>query len=215
MRVTRRRIAVGTGLLVLIAVAAVVRPATVLPAIRALLGSPWFPVVLVGLYLLRPFLGWPITVLSGLVGYRYGLVPGVPLALTGTVITSLVPYAAGRWSAPEGPVLGRFTVGSQRFFHTAGDLRGVIAARLAPMPAEPVSAAAGLGGVSLGAFALGTLVGELPWTVAAVTVGHSMSTFALTGLDLDWRLVVVGLFAAVALLAGPVHRMLADRDPGP
>lgn len=210
MRLTRGRIVVGLGLLVLVAVAAVVRPATVLPLLRGVLASPLFPLVLVGLYLVRPFLGWPVMVLSALVGYRYGLLAGVPLALAGTVVTSLVPYGAGRLSDLDGPVLGRFTVGSQRFFHTAGDLRGVVAARLMPMPAEPVSAAAGLGGVPLWAFALGTVLGELPWTIAAVAVGHSMSVFSLGALAVDWRLVLVGLLAGLALVARPAYRLLGE-----
>lgn len=208
MPVTRRRFAIGLGLLALVALAAVVRPSVVVPFLRRVLDSPLFPAVLVGLYALRPFLGWPIMVLSALVGYRYGLLVGFPVALAGTVLTSLLPYAAGRVSEFGGPILGRFSVGSQRFFHTAGDLRGVVAARLSPLPAEPISAAAGLGGVPLWAFALGTVIGELPWTFAAVTLGHSMSAFALSGLTLDWRLAAGGLLAGAILVAGPAYRAL-------
>lgn len=209
MQITTRRLAIGTGLLVLVALAALVRPAAVLPALRAVLKSPWFPAIVVGLYLVRPFLGWPVMLISAMIGYRYGVAVGVPLALAGTVFTSLIPYAAGRVSDLDGPILGRFSVGSQRFFRTAGDLRGVIAARLAPMPAEPVSAAAGVGGVALPAFALGTVIGELPWTIAAVTVGHTMTVFDPTAVGVDWRLVAAGLLAGLVLVAGPVYRAYA------
>lgn len=206
MRVTPRRVAIGLVLLALVALAVLVRPETMVPLVRDVLASRWFPVVLVGLYLLRPFLGWPIMILSALVGYRYGIALGLPLALAGTVLTSLIPYSAGRLSDPQGPILGRFSVGSQHFFRTAGDLRGIVAARLAPMPAEPVSAAAGVGGVPPWAFVLGTMIGELPWTIAAVTVGHSMTVFTVDGLVTDWRLVLVGLLAGGALVAGPAYR---------
>jgi len=206
MPVTRRRLAIGAALGSLLILATVLRPTLVIRELRGLLFSEWFPVVLVGLYAVRPFLGWPITVLSTLVGFRYGVVLGLPIALTGVVGTSLIPYAAGRRFDLDGPVLGRFVGGSRRYFHTAGDLRGVIAARLAPTPAEPVSAAAGVGGVPVPAFVAGTLVGELPWTIAAVTVGHSLSAYSLARIGIDWRLAASGLVAALVLLAGPAYR---------
>ena len=183
MPVTRRRLAVGFALLGLLALALLVRPEAAIAHIREVLFSPWFPVVLLGLYALRPFLGWPITFLSALVGFRYGIVVGMPIALAGVVGTSLIPYTAGRRFDLDGPIMGRFVGGSQRYFRTAGDLRGVVAARLAPTPAEPISAAAGFGGVPLPAFVLGTLLGELPWTIAAVTLGHSLSAYSVAAVS--------------------------------
>ena len=212
MLVTRRRVALGAVLLALVAIAVVVRPETAIGELRSVLFSPWFPVVLLGLYLLRPFLGWPIIVLSGLVGFRYGVVLGLPVALAGVVGTSLIPYAAGRHFDLDGPIWGWFVGGSQRYFRTAGDLRGIIAARLAPTPAEPVSAAAGFGGVPVGPFVLGTLIGELPWTIAAVTVGHSLSVYSVREMTLDWRLAVAGAVAALLLLAGPLYRVYRNRQ---
>ncbi len=212
MPITRRRVGIGLGLLVLLALALVIRPDTVLGQANTVLFSPWFPLVLVGLYALRPFLGWPITVLSALVGFRYGVVIGLPVALVGVVATSLVPYEAGRRFDLDGPILGRFVGGSRSYFRTAGDLRGVVAARLAPTPAEPISAAAGLAGVRLRSFVLGTLVGELPWTIAAVTLGHSLSVYSVAKIGIDWRLAVAGLIAALLLLAGPLYRVYRRRS---
>lgn len=211
MPFTRRHVVAGIGLLALLSLALLLRPETAMERIRDLLFSQWFPVVLLGLYAARPFLGWPITFLSALVGFRFGLVVGLPVALAGVVVTSLIPYGAGRRFDLDGPITGRFVGGSRRYFDTAGDLRGIVAARLAPTPAEPVSAAAGFGGVSLPAFVVGTLIGELPWTVAAVTVGHSLSAYSMAKVDIDWRLGVVGLLAAAILLAGPIYRSYRNR----
>lgn len=66
-------LAVGGGLA---AAAVVVRPTRVLGALRHAAASPWFPAVLVALYAVRPFLAWPISALSLLVGFKYGLVVG-------------------------------------------------------------------------------------------------------------------------------------------
>lgn len=207
MRVTRRRAAAGVALLALLAAAVALSPAAAVDRLRWALHSPWFPVVLVGLYAVRPLVAWPITLLSALVGYRYGVAVGVPVALVGAVATSLLPYAVGRRYGPSATgIAGRLADGSARFFGSVGGLRGVVAARLVPTPAEAISAAAGAGGVRLRAFVVGTAVGELPWTVAAVGVGASLGQFAVSPLGPDPALVAGSALLAALVLAGPLYR---------
>lgn len=208
---SRRRLAAGLAITAFAGAALVASPEAMITRVRDTLHSPWFPVILVGLYLARPFLAWPITLLSALVGYRYGFVVGVPLALVGAAGTSLIPYVAGRRLPPDGRVLGRLVGGSRRYFTATGDLRGVIAARFAPTPAEPVSAAAGAARVPATAFVLGTLVGELPWTIAAVALGTSLGAFDPSRISIDWRLAAIGAVAAGVVLAGPAYRAATDR----
>ena len=193
--IDRRHAAAGAVAGALLALGVALSPTAAIDRLRSLLSSPWFPLVLAGLYLLRPLLAWPITALSVLVGYRYGLVVGVPLALLGAVLTSLIPYAVARYVDTGAGWIGRAEAGSERFFTAAGDLRGVTAARLAPTPAEVISVGAGMARVSLPAFVVGTAVGELPWTVAAVLAGASMHR------------LVGGLVAAAVLLAAPAYRL--------
>lgn len=211
MRVSRRGAGLGLLAIALLVLAGTIRPATVGPFLRSVATSPWFPLVLVVLYSVRPFLGWPVMVISALVGFHFGVAVGVPIALVGAAYTSLVPYAAGRLVPESDGLLGRFTHGSDTYFRRTGGLRGLVAARLAPLPAEPVSAAAGAGGVSLPAFVIGTMAGELPWTIAAVSIGHSMTVFAVDDVTAGWWLVGLGLAGAVALLAGPVYRTVGRR----
>ncbi len=212
MPVARRHAAVAVAASVALGVA--VSPSRALDALDALLYSPWFPVVLAGLYLARPFLAWPIAVLALLVGYRYGVALGVPLALSATVTTSLIPFVGARYFRAEDGVFGRLTGGSRRFFEVTGDLHGVIAARLAPAPTEAVSVAAGLADVSTPAFVAGTAVGQLPWTVVAVVAGHSMDHFSTAGFDgVDIPLVAAGAAVALAIVARSVYRYLAAGRP--
>ncbi|WP_259517795.1 TVP38/TMEM64 family protein [Halanaeroarchaeum sp. HSR-CO] len=211
MRISRRGVGIGLFALALLALAATVRPATVGPLLGRIATSPWFPLVLLSLYSVRPVLGWPVTAISALVGFRFGVLVGVPIALLGAAYTSLVPYAAGRLVPDSDGLLSRLTAGSDAYFRQMGGFRGLVAARLAPLPAEPVSAAAGAGGVSLPAFVLGTVAGELPWTIAAVSVGHSMTVFAVEDVTVDWWLVGIGLAGAIVLLAGPVYRTIGRR----
>lgn len=209
----RRHLAAGLLVAGVLALGVVLSPGDAIDHLRGALFSPWFPLALVGLYLVRPLLAWPITALSVVVGYRYGVAIGLPIALAGAVATSLIPYAFGRrYRDQAGPFAGAVD-GSERFFQAAGGLRGLVAVRLAPTPAEPVSIAAGAGRVRLGAFVAGTAIGELPWTIAAVVAGHSLSRLALGGATSvsPWFLVA-GVAAAALLLAGPAYRWLRDRS---
>ncbi|MEE6209425.1 VTT domain-containing protein [Salarchaeum sp. III] len=180
-------------------------PDTMLARVRGVVASPWFPLVLVALYAVRPFLAWPVSALSVLVGYAYGLPLGVPIALLGAVGTSLIPYYVGGRLPTAGRVLGRVRSGGERYFAAAGDTRGVVAARLAPTPAEVVSTGAGIAGVPLWAFVVGTLVGELPWTIAAVGLGASLDSFSLQS-AFDPVFVGACVLLAVLVLAGPLYR---------
>lgn len=211
MRPSRRGALAAAVAAAVVGAALAVSPGAVLDGLGALLFSPWFPLALVGLYLVRPALAWPITALSVLVGYRYGIVLGVPIALVGAAGTSLVPYAAARRLRTDAGWIGRAVGGSERFFSAAGDLRGVIAARLAPTPAEVVSGAAGVARVPVATFVAGTLVGELPWTVAAVVAGHSMRRLSVADAGPAPWLVVGGVVAAAVVLAGPAYRYARRR----
>lgn len=208
---TRRHVAVGLVVAGLLLLGLLLSPGDAVDRLRAWAASPWFPVALVGLYLLRPLLAWPITALSAIVGFQYGVALGVPLALGGAVATSLIPYAFGRYYRDRAGPLAGAVAGSERFFAATGGLRGVVAVRLAPTPAEPVSIAAGAGRVRVTAFVAGTAIGELPWTVAAVLAGHSLSRLSLAGMTAvnPW-LVAAGLAAALALLSGPAYRWFRD-----
>ncbi len=211
MRLARRHVATGTLLGLVLILGVVISPTAVREQLQSMLWEPWFPLALVGLYVVRPVLAWPISALSILVGFRYGLAVGFPIAMAGVVFTSLLPYGVSRVYQPDSGLLGSAATGSRQFFGTTGDLRGVIAARLAPTPAEVISIAAGVGRVSLPAFVLGTVLGEIPWTAAAVFAGFSMRSLTLsTGFDI--RLAVAGALAGGLLIAGPVYRHIRGSD---
>jgi len=214
-----RRALVGLAVVAAVVVASfAVSPSATLAALSAVVDDPvLFGVALVVCYLLRPLVAWPTTLVAVVVGYGYGVPLGVPVGLAGAVLTSMPAFAAGRyfgdgdgnplsWVAPG----ERFLDAAGEYFETAGDFRGVAAARLAPLPADAVTATAGMTGVSLPAFVAATLVGELPWTIAAVLVGSSLSSLSMHGVAaVDARLVVGLAVAAGLVLAGPMYRRVA------
>lgn len=213
---TRRQLlglAVGGGLVA--AGAVTLSPAAVLSAVGGLAARPsLFAAVLLGLYLCRPLVLWPISAVSVLVGYVYGPALGVPVGLAGAVLTSLPPFLLARYTRTDAGPFGSLGEAGDRLVAATGALRGVVGARLAPLPADPVSYAAGLSGVPLGRFVVGTLLGELPWVTAAVLAGHSTERLVVSGGVTSLPLVVGAAAVAVLLLGGPLYRLATGRtDP--
>lgn len=210
---TRRQLA-GIALVggVVAAAALTVSPGAVLARLQGLAASPLlFAGALLAAYLLRPLVAWPISGLSAMVGFVWGA-EAFPLALCGAVVTCFPPFLLARRAPTERGLLGWAGTRGVSVRAVAGDTRAVLAARLAPLPADVVSYGAGLSGVPPRAFLVGTAVGEVPWTVAAVLLGASMQTLTLRG-GADTLPLAVGAVALAALVvAGPLYRHVAG-DP--
>ena len=136
------------------------------------------PVVFVGLYALVTLAPVPKNVLSAVAGLLFGLVQGVLLVLAAATIGALAAFGLGR-------VLGRAAV--ERFLPTRVQqvdallarrgLMAVLTVRLVPVvPFTAINYTAGLTGVRLRDYTLGTAIGIVPGTVAYVTLGTYGST---------------------------------------
>ena len=211
-RATARQLA-GIGVVAVVAGAAAVAtsPSALFAHAETLAARPGLlAVALLLVYLVRPLLAWPISALSILLGYLYGPV-AVPVALAGAVVTTLPAYVTARHLGHDAGLLARVGDAGSLVRKTTGDLRGVIAVRLAPLPTDPVSYAAGLAGVPLRPYVLGTALGEAPWVVATVLLGASMGQLTTVGLTGDPLLLVTTVALAVLLaLSGPAYRRLAE-----
>jgi uncharacterized membrane protein YdjX (TVP38/TMEM64 family) len=208
---TRRSLA-GIGLLAAVLAGAVfVSPDLAATAAARTADDPVvLAAVLAALYLLRPLFAWPTTVLSVAVGAGYGVVFGVPVALVGIVVTTLPTYLAARHLDLGGRLPWAERVGS-RYFERTGAFRGTVAGRLVPLPADVVTCGAAMAGVRLRTLVAGTVVGEVPWTVAAVIVGASAGRIATAGLDgIGLRLGVATTVAGLTLLVGPAYAALGS-----
>ncbi len=210
----------------------VISPSTAAAVAESLAADPiLFGFVVVGLYLVRPLLAWPTTPLAVVVGYGYGITLGVPIALLGVLLSVTPVFLLARWATSTSPsadsplpdprtdpgvldrALERAGDVASRYFETAGPVRGVVAARLAPIPSDISTCGAAASDVRLRHLLVGTAVGELPWTVAAVVVGSSAATITTEGIgELGVTLTVVCLLAAGLLLAGPVYRTIQTKS---
>ncbi|MFB6200717.1 MAG: TVP38/TMEM64 family protein [Halorhabdus sp.] len=214
MRAVRRQAVAITGVLTVAAVAMFVSsPAAVIESVERTAGSPVALIgVLAGLYAVRPVLLWPISALSILAGYSLGATVGAPVALVGAVCTSVPPYLLARHAPRETGLFGKVHRRSRSVVGAVGELRGVVAARLLPLPADVISYGAGLSTVSKRAFVVGTLLGEIPWVAAGVLTGSSMRTLSLQGATAGLPLLAGMAGFGMLVLAGPAIRHLQQQN---
>jgi len=213
---TRRQLG-GIGVLALVAVVAslVLSPQRLLAELAHLSAHPvQFGFALLVLYLVRPLFAWPISPLSALVGYVLGFQYGVPVALIGATLTTIPPFLFARYAGRSGGGLfARLNDAGRRFIDVTGATRGVLAARLSPLPADPVSYGAGFSGVSLRAYVLGTFLGEIPWVVVEVLAGASMRTLSIEGLSAGIHVLILSFTLALLVVAGPAYRHIRAGQP--
>ena len=208
----RRQIAGVAAVTAVVVVGLLVSPEFVFRQVERVTARPALAAAaFVAVYLVRPLFAWPTSAVALAVGYVYGPVVGFPFALAGTTASAFLPFAAARYARTDAGLVGRLGASGERYFDAAGDLRGMVASRLAPAPSDPVSATAGLAGVSPRAFVLGTALGEVPWTAAAVLAGGSVETLTTGALENNWWLVAAAAAVALLLLVKPAYELLARR----
>lgn len=208
----RRRIAAGAALAVVLAGALLTSPEVVLSRAAWLVADPVrLLVAAVAFAAVRPLLAWPTTLLAVLLGY--GLGPsGFPVALVLVTLTSVPPFLLARRLGSDGDV----AAAGAAFVKRAGGVRSVVASRLVPAPSDVVSVAAGVAGVRLSTFLVGTAIGEVPWVVAGTVIGVSAGTLTAGAVvDVaDPRLVAAAAFAAALLLAPTAYDWYVERRVG-
>jgi len=198
----------------LAAVAVVLSPGQLVREAMHLADHPvYLAGVIVTLYLIRPLFAWPTMPLSAFVGFVLGIGYGIPVALMGALVTCLIPYRFAERAGQQGGLFGRLSESGQRIIEVTGETRGVLAARLSPVPADPVSYGAGFAGVSTRAFVVGTFFGEIPWVVVEVIAGASMRSLTLSGVSIEALPQLLALLGslAVLVLAGPTYRHFSGR----
>ena len=204
---TRRQ---ATAVAVLLGVAALamvlLSPAEIVAQLEGLADRPvLFAVVLVAVYLVRPFLLWPMSLVAVVLGYLYGPAVGLPVALAGALLTATPPYLLGRYARTDIGLFGTMSDSGERLVGVVGEARSVLAARLSPVPGDPISYGAGMAGVSPRPFYLGTLTGEVPWALVAVFTGASMRSLSLSEFAVSVELLAVLAGLAVLVLSGPLY----------
>lgn len=162
--------------------------------LRFVSGSPEGLALLLGLYLVRPLLLLPVTVLTAFSGYLLGPWAGLALAHGAALLSASMGYAVARWwrgRPPRGPAPWLERLRSSSF-------EAILVSRLTFVPGDLVNGAAGALALPYGAFALATLLGGLPGTTVAALAGAGMGG----GFDPTHVRLRLGFVLASVALAG-------------
>jgi uncharacterized membrane protein YdjX (TVP38/TMEM64 family) len=175
----------------------------------------WAPVGVFALYLVRPLLLVPITVVNLASGFVLGAVPGLALALVGTFASASIGYGIGR-------MLGSFERMSALTTRwpilrslRRRSFESVAAGGLMFLHAEAVNLPAGLLRIHFPVFLAGIAVGNSLTMTSAVLAGSSVEG-SLRGTTVSFDGVMLGLalalFTLSLVLASWLRRRRARAD---
>ena len=180
-----------------------------LTGIEALAAQPWAAAGVLALYLVRPLLLVPITIANVASGFVLGLVPGLALALTGTLASATIGYGIGRALGSAGlahdlpkrlPVLRTL---QRRSFES------VAAGGLMYLHADAVNLPAGLLRIRFPVFLAGITVGNSLTMTSAVLAGSSVEgglQDAAVAIDGTMLVLALVLFTLSLTLAAWLRR---------
>ena len=182
---------------------------------------PWAPAGVLALYLVRPLLLVPITVVNLASGFVLGLLPGFALAMTGTLASASIGYGIGRLLGSAG--LASELPARWSILRTLRrrSFESVVAGGLMYLHADAVNLPAGLLRIRFPVFLAGIAVGNTLTMSSAVLAGSSVEGSlrdATVAIDTTTLLLALALFTVSLALASWLRRRQAtarERRPAP
>ena len=187
-----------------------------------LLTGTWYgPLIYIGIYLLRPLILFPATLLTLLAGNVFGLGLGYVYALIAGTLSSAIPYAVGRWFSSEeeakSEVLDEDGKESriEQFLSLLKEnpFQAVLTMRLLFLPYDAVSLIVGSLRIAFIPFFLATLLGNLGGTFVAVSAGASIQgDLSTEGISLDPSLIALSIgILIVSLIVSRVLNKMQEK----
>ncbi|MET0236259.1 MAG: TVP38/TMEM64 family protein [Kibdelosporangium sp.] len=179
----RVRTALALGVLAVLVVAAFVLPIPGPGDVRtwALSAGAAAPLLMFVTYVVATLAPVPRTVFSLASGLLLGPVLGVLVAMTATALSAVLGFALARWLG-RGLVARHLDKAAVRAVDerlAGGGWLSVASLRMIPLiPFTPLNYCCGVSSVRMGPFLLGTVLGSLPGTIAAVLIGDTLTGFS-------------------------------------
>ncbi len=159
------------------------------------------PLVFFVVYLIRPFLLVPITLLTVASGFLFGAVWGSLYALVASLFSTALAYLFGHYLAGNrtGDIPGLSPYWTERLRTRA--FESVLLSRFLFLPGDLVNYAAGALRISFTAFMLATLIGGIPGLLVGVLAGASLEgEFSTEGVQINvWYLLASALLLVSSL----------------
>ncbi|TKB25912.1 hypothetical protein FCL47_12535 [Desulfopila sp. IMCC35006] len=177
---------------------------SVLQAARWVEGQPYSPLIVLAAFLAGGLVSFPVTLMIIATIVIFGPWPGLLYTLLGTELSAMCMFLIGR-------LLGQDTVRKlsgallKRLNHklSKSGLSAVIMFRIVPIaPFSVINLIAGVSDVSLRDFAVGTLIGLLPGTIAIVFVGDQIAKSMKAPDQTSLTILGLSIVAVAAALSG-------------
>lgn len=185
--------------------------AYLLGTIDELARHPWAPAGALALYLLRPLLLVPITLLNLTAGFLLGPALGIGLALTGTLLSATVGYGLGRLIG-SAELAGRLSARWPLLrMLRSRSFEAVVAGGLMYLHADLVNLPSGLLRIRFATFLAGITLGNALTLTTAVLTGASVEgrlANATITIDLEYLALAAVLFLVSLLLAYLVRKRI-------
>ncbi len=179
--------------------------------------NTWYgPLIYIIVYMLRPLLFFPASLLTVLAGNVYGLWFGFAVGLLAGTLSAIVPYGVGWWfwrSKPPGinesatSSIGRFAQAMRR-----APFQSILVMRLLYLPYDTVSFFAGGLRMALVPFFFATAIGNIAGTFAFIGIGASIEGDITQG-DISLNPVVFLFSVLIFVISIGVSWMLNKRPP--
>lgn len=172
-----------------------------LTSVERALDSPWAPWGLLGLYMLRPVLLVPITVVNLASGFFLGAVAGVALGMLGTLLSATVGYGIGRFMGSEDMAERLTTRWPFVELLKSRGFESVVTGGLMYLHADVVNLPSGLLRLHFPRFLLGIMLGNSLTLTTAVLTGASVDD-DLAGARISvepWYLIVAAMLLVISL----------------
>lgn len=181
--------------------------------LRGVLVDNWWGALLfIVVYVLRPVVLFPASVLTVLGGVAFGLVGGVALTVVASNLSTTASYGIGKYFAPaplvdrgSGPVTTAIGRAVHRPFETT------LIMRLIALPFDAVGYLGGFARLRFWPFLAGSALGTIAGTIALVSFGASINSLEDGAPEFDLRLIVLTVVLTVTSIL--VARWLRSRRP--
>jgi uncharacterized membrane protein YdjX (TVP38/TMEM64 family) len=177
--------------------------------------SIYGPLVYMGLYILRPLIFFPASILTVAGGFFFGALGGTIYSVVAGNLAALLAYLVGRYFGRGLLVDDTATGLMQRYARRlrSNSLEAVLLMRFLLLPFDFVSYLAGFLRINWKAYLLGTLVGTFPALFSLVLIGVSGDVDLQSGkFSINpWTLLASGLLMLVSIGVSRYFRKREDR----
>ncbi len=183
--------------------------------LQTVLSSTWFgPLLYIVVYLVRPLILFPASLLTILGGSVFGLWPGFLYVLIAGTLSAMLPYGIGRWFSSGAARDSTSTSAIQRFIHLLrrNPFQAMLLMRLIYLPYDAVSLVAGSLRIPFITFILATGLGNLAGTLSFVGLGASIEGDLAAG-EASLNPATLLFSGAILVISLAVSRRLNRRQP--